>query len=397
MNLLKKICKILILKLQKEIRNRKSVEFKIIKDKGEGFEKLCQVKPESWDKAYYPPLYGHSKEKWMEILTPAQYAIRIPKAVINANSDIVLTENGAYWDKYNDEEFMTFAIPVDGNLVKYTNDSVWVSLSKNKECIKGVTLSLLGVSSYHWCHFFLQFACKLFYAGENGLLDQKITILLHGNTDANIRQIVEDYVKKFPEANIKYADPCKDYFCENLICIPPAFPNFNIGKYRLDYPYIFPAHSIKTIYKNAVEPYIAIIKDNPTRFEKIFLTRKKSNNSRNLNNYDEVHDYFINLGFVDIEGADISLIEKVDIFYHAKEIVGPGGSTWQNLIFCNGAKCLCFTNYRFVDDTCTYTQFRDKIDTCMIVAGQDDNSEYHCGYTIPLDKIKKAYKEFVQN
>ena len=373
-------------------RFKNSVEYSIIKNSDNHFEELCQVKPETWDKAYYPPLYGHTKEKYMDILTPSQYAILIPNASINADSDVVITSDGVYWDKYNEEEFMTFAMPSDCNLIHYTNDSVWLKPTINKEYIKGTSLSLLGVWSYHWCHFFLQFASKLFYAGENGLLNQEVTVIVNERADANIIQLVNDYLKSFPSAKMVMAKRNTEIICENVICIPTAFPNFNVGRFRLDYPYIIPQHSIDRISKYAVDPYIKETKGKPARFEKIFLTRKSSSNSaRNLTNYDEIHDYFKSLGFVDIEGAGMDLYEKADVFYHAKEIVGPHGASWQNLMFCNGARCLVFTNYRFVDDTCGYTQVRDKIHSWLNVAGQDENDQYHSNYYIPLEKIKKAY------
>ena len=397
MNLLKETYKLMPQSLKEHVRRLRSTEYRIIKPTEECFEKLCRIKPETWDKAYYPPLYGHTKEKYMEILTPEQYAIQINNAYISADSDVVITDDGVYWDKYNEEEFMTFAMPCDGNLAYYNNDKIGVVRSSRIEKIEGKTLSLLGVWSFHWCHFFLQFATKLFSAGENGLLDDDITILVHSKADSNIRQLVNDYLRSYPKAHVKYAEPKVEYLCESVICIPTGFPNFNVGKFRLDYPYINPQYSIDRIFKYAVDPYIEKIKDNPMRFKKIFLTRKASASSqRTLTNYDEIHKYFKSIGFVDIEGAGMSLEEKADIFYHAKEIVGLQGASLQNLMFCNGARCLVFTNYRFVDDTCGYTQVRNKISTWMNISGQDLNSDYHSGYTIPLEKIKKAYEEYIK-
>lgn len=384
-------------KIKRYIKNTLSVKYPIIKSPNEVFEVLCKVKPDTWDKAYYAPLYGHSKEKSMEIFTPAQYAIKINDAIINADSDVVITDKGAYWEKHNEEEFMTFASPCDSNVQKYTMDDVYVVKYNKKDHISGLCLNLVGVWSFHWCHYFLHFAAKLYYAGENGLLDKDITVLIHNKCDSNLKQIISDYLAKFPNAKIKEIISKTDYLCDELICIPPASPTFNVGKFRLDYRYVHTEYSIERILRYAVDPYIAKIKDRPTKYKKIFLTRKKSRSSaRTLTNYDEVHDYFMSQGFVDIEGAGMSVEEKADVFYHAEEIVGLQGASLQNLMFCNGARCLVLTNYRFVDDTCGYSEVRTRISCWVNVAGYDENGDYHSAYTIPLEKIKKVYNECIR-
>ena len=131
------------------------------------------------------------------------------------------------------------------------------------------------------------------------------------------------------------------------------------------------------------------------KFEKIFLGRspKYTKNTRTLINYDEVHNYFLSLGFIDVEGSILSLEEKAEIFYHAKEIVALHGSATMNFLFCNQAKCMVLGNYRFATDPVTYPFIREKILSYVYVTGQDENSEYHSSYYIPLEKIKKVYQE----
>lgn len=379
------------------IKKRICDTYNIIKEPNTQFHKLCLVSPESWDVAYYPPLYGHTKEKRIEIYSPAQYALLLDNARISANSDIVLTDKGVYWDKYNDEEFVTFAMPCDDNLVWFNRSKIGVLPFKRKQHISGTTLSMVGVWSYHWCHFFLQFASKLFYAGEAGLLDQDITILLNENIDNNIKDVVLMYLEKYPLAKICYAKPKTEYICDKLITMPATTPNFNGGKFRLDYKYIVSNLAVEKINKYVVNPIINKIKDNPVKYEKIFLTRKSSKNSaRQLLNYDEIHDYFKTIGFVDIEGSDFTLEQKADIFYHAKEIVAPVGAALQNAMFCNGARCLVFINYNFVEDNCGYSEVHDKVSCWINVAGEDLSSEIHSSYYIPLDKVKKVYDGYIR-
>lgn len=83
--------------------------------------------------------------------------------------------------------------------------------------------------------------------------------------------------------------------------------------------------------KYIIDPIIEKVKDDKPKYDKIFLPR--AGRIRNLTNYEEVHNYFKELGYVDIEGADLSFEEKAGLFYHAKEIVGLYGSSILNLMF----------------------------------------------------------------
>ena len=68
------------------------------------------------------------------------------------------------------------------------------------------------------------------------------------------------------------------------------------------------------------------------KHKKLFLAR---HSNRKLTNTEEIEAYFREQGFYFVEGFELSLEEKVDIFYHAEIIVGLHSSAWQNIIFCN--------------------------------------------------------------
>ncbi len=202
----------------------------------------------------------------------------------------------------------------------------------------------------------------------------------------------------FPNVKIKFAKPKVDYVCEELYFLPCFGSSFNDCKYRLDYPYYISSHVIDKIKHYVVNPIIDKIRYNKPKYEKIFLTRSLNfaKNRRTLNNYEEVHNYFNSIGFVDIEGGQLSLEEKADIFYHAKEVVGLYGSAFVNLIFSNKAKCMVLNNYKMSTDTTVYLLIRDYVSCLVNVTGQDDNAEYHSNYYIPLEKVKKVYDERIR-
>ena len=131
--------------------------------------------------------------------------------------NIGITPKGAYWDKFNSEEFVTWAKPADSNVVWYDKKNIGITRYRKTVFIRGRVISLVGVWAYHWGHCMYQFLPKLFSAGEAGLLDDSITILVVENEDATIMEIIKSYLTNYPNAKIKFITKKIDYTCEYCI------------------------------------------------------------------------------------------------------------------------------------------------------------------------------------
>ena len=368
-------------------------KYTIIKNPNDIFDIVYKVKDATWEESYYPECYGHCKEQHLSIYSSEEYIFKIPNAVISNESDVVITSKGVYWDKYNDDEFVTWAVPADINVVWYDNNSIIVKKNKKQEFISGQVLSMLGVWAYHWGHCMYQFLPKLFTAGEAGLLNNHIKVLIPNTEDETIIEIMKSYLVNFPKVEIVLAYDGIDYTCENLYFMPSSGSNFNNPLFRLDYPYYISRHVLDKIKIYVIYPIIERIKDNKPQYEKIYLSRR---GKRTATNIDEIDAFFKQEGFVEIEGSKLTLEQKADIFYHAKEIVGMYGSGFINLMFCNQAKSLVLTNYRMSTDTSIYIQIRDYVSELINITGQDETSEYHTNTYYPIDKVVKAYNERIK-
>ena len=395
MNVKKIIRRCLPDRIVKTFKNLNSKTYPIIVNPNETFELFYKVKDDTWEDTYYPPCYGHCKEQHLKVFIPAEYIYKIPGAIVSDNSDVVLTNDGVYWEKYNQDEFVTWAMPTDVNVAWYDRKNIAIKRYKKQEYIQGKTLSLVGVWAYHWGHCMYQFMPKLFSAGESGLLNESINILVAENEDATIMEIIHNYLSDFPNAKVVLAKPGIEYKCENLYYMPNPGASFNGPKFRLDYPYYISRHVLDKTKKYIIDPLVEKVKDNETKYDRLFLTR--GGRKRSIKNYDEVHGYFKSLGFYDVEGSSLTLEQKADLFYHAKEIVGCYGSALLNLMFCNQANLMVLVNYRMSTDTSLYLQIRDYCKNVINVTGQDETSDYHTNYFIPIDKIKKAYEEFIKS
>lgn len=354
---------------------------------------VYKIKDATWEDSYYPECYGHCKEQHLSVFTKEEYIFKSTNSIVCNESDVVITKHGAYWDKYNSEEFITWADPADWNVIYYDKKNIIIKKNKTQKYIEGEVISLLGVWAHHWGHCMYQFLPKLFAAGEAGLLDKPTKVLLPHNEDKTIIEIVKCYLRNYPNTEIVYAYDNIDYICEILYFMPSPGSNFNNPLYRLDYPYYISRHVLDKIKKHVVNPIIEKVKNNKTQYEKIYLSRKGKRTAINL---EEIEEFILQQGFVEIEGANLTLEQKADIFYHAKEIVGMYGSGFLNLIFCNQAKALVFTNYRMSTDTSIYIQIRDYVSELINITGQDETSDYHTNTYYPINKVIKAYNERIK-
>lgn len=365
--------------------------YPLIKHPEDVFESLYHIKDKTWEKMYAPAVFGRAKERVIECAHPAQDIWLVKNGIVSQDSDVVLSEYGAWWDKYNDEDFITRVKPHDINVVGYDTKNLYVRHRNNVVHIDGRTLSLVGVFTQVWSHFMFQFLCKLYYAGEAGLLDSDITILTYDYKDSNIEELLETYIAKFPHAKRLRAVVDTEYYCDELICMPSLSTNNNETKFGLDYGFCSPRNVIDMLQKYVVKPYVDRVKDRPVKYPKIFIGRSTY---RVLSNKDEVEQYFREQGFYFIEGANLSLEEKADLFYHAEEIVGMHCSAWQNLIFCDHAKCLEMSNYRYSTETVFRTLAYDGTPYWINLSGQDEDTGLMGNYFISIDKVKAAYESF---
>lgn len=191
-------------RIKKVLKKVRAVAYPIVVDPENIFEVVHKIKDASWEHTYYPECYEHCKEQHLEVYVPAEYIYKSDNGVVSYESDVVITPKGAYWDKFNSEEFVTWAKPADSNVVWYDKKNIGITRYRKTEFIRGRVLSLVGVWAYHWGHCMYQFLPKLFSAGEAGLLDDSITILVVENEDATIMEIINSYLTNYPNAKIKF-------------------------------------------------------------------------------------------------------------------------------------------------------------------------------------------------
>lgn len=382
--------------LLRKLRATDSICYPIIKNPKDLFEIAYHIKDATWEKVDVPDTY-HIYRFWsIEQYHAEQDILCIDDCYISDKSDIIVTSHGVIWDKFYSDIFSK-SIPMDGNLYDYNQENIYVRKSDCVDYISGECVSLIGVYAHGWSHFIIQFLPKLYYAEKAGLLDKDVTLIMPTYTDKQVIELIDSVLVRHPSVK-KYIVPDEknrnSIHCDRLYYIPTSSCLINKGKGFAPYDVVIPRQVMTLLIDNMVKPIVDKIKNNPVKHEKIFLSRS---NWRCLTNANEVEQYFKEEGYYFVEPHLLTLEEKVDIFYHAKVIVGCHSSAWTNILFCNNnVKGLMFTRLGRVVDLYLGYFSNSNNSQIMLVTGDDFDDDINADYYIPIQKIKDAYLQLIK-
>jgi hypothetical protein len=209
---------------------------------------------------------------------------------------------------------------VDNRIIKESLENSWYDQNFYKD---------ESVLNYK-IHRNVDFQCIVLSTGTNNLahyLFESIVKLQYVKTNQNIKVIInnkisEDIVKILLAYGIK----------NNQILKKPILENWKIKEL------VFPALSYFEISKDECNFLSKIVKKHtslvPIRYDKIYISRRDSTDSRNLINEIEIEDYLKVKGYKIILMSKLSLSKKIEIFTNAKIIITPLGAGIQNVYFC---------------------------------------------------------------
>lgn len=381
---------------RQKLKRADSIEYPIIKNPEEVFEKVYHIKDATWENAKMPDVYNLSSSWEMAQRHDSQDIFLIKDCTVGNRSDIVVTRKGVVWEKANSDVFSKI-VPMDGDMVEYDRNHVNVRKTNQLEHAHGECLSLLGVHCEAWSHFIVQYLPKLYYAEKAGLLDRDITIIMPQYNDKQIEALIDRVLNPHKNVTRKIIPTNTGLYrlqCEKLYFIPMASWISNHAEWLSPYDIVIPKQVTDILYKNVFEPLKENAKKSSFIHEKVYLVRR---GIRGMSNVDEVEQYFVEQGFYMAEPQKLSLEEKASLFYHAKVIAGPQSSAWSNLLFCNKAKGLMLTPLcRTLDAYAGYLNNYGTIQW-LLLTGDDCTSTIHSDYYIPIDKIDAAYKQLINS
>lgn len=344
-----------------------------------------QLKRGDWEILKIPKAYEISTGGEMRVWSRAINLYEFKNASFTPYSDFIRLGSSVYWDKA-DRFQLVKTIPADADLVlnDTASDAFYLKTDIKKRRL-GTVFSLCGVHANSWGHFVANFipkiSCLSTLANEENL-----TIALPSNVDNHIKEFARICIKTHGDFKITLVNPHELIECDKLYyCTAPSF----IADHAL---YIQPTDIHLTNW--ALDKVYA--SSNPCKLNvksegrKLFIGRR---GARNLENFSEVENFFIQNGYEIIFPHKVSFPDKIRLFSQATHICGPYSSGFTNIIFCNpGTKVLAFCNYsRLLDGYITaFDGGQFGFDVSMLTGTENLSSDPHNSYSIPLDRIENA-------
>lgn len=298
--------------------------------------KLKVIEPASYEQVQFPRIFNFSDGGRYGILFDEVSLYHFENAVQHPYSDFIRVGGQVFWDKLSKPQFRMI-IPQDKDMIVSTRSRSLLSVSGDQTHVD-CGFSLLGVHANSWGHFIGNFLPKL--NALEFIEEPRIDILIPEDVDDHIRQMVEFICSTKPGVTIRNVKPNNLVFCAKLYyCTSPSF----IADHS---EFLHPSFvGIREYAKRVIFNYAnKIVRDlNKSQSKKLFISR---NTGRNINNYEEIEEFFTSCGFEVVHPHLLSFEEKFSLFAQASHVAGPGSSGFLNLIFCQrGTKALVFSNY----------------------------------------------------
>lgn len=401
--------------LKKVYRKAKQTAKKHLDDykfKSGGFNKSKIVRPETCGENVYtlkePTIEHVPINKVYGFITDGSFSVEYPqinlwkfkKATVIGRTDFVFLESGdVYWKKYFAYNYSK-NFPLDR--LYYCEKDGYLYTSNPKCNIQVETaFSLLGVHAQIWSHSLSEYFTKISVLGK--AIDDcksKVTVLVPNYTDQQLKQVMYSALDE-------YKEHIEILVVEDEVAVKAE------TLYYIDRPTTFTDHEYSVSLGDDVQPKIVadIIKEKlvspmlskiDSNREPIKLYLPRRGFGRNVTNFQELEDFFRSEGFVFMEEPHkLSLDEKIAMFNSADVIVGPFGSAFSNIIFCKpNTKMLLFSNFsRHYEAWLCMHQKYFNLDL-LWVTGYDDKSSHnlsHCSYYVPIEKVKAAYKQLLND
>lgn len=349
-------------------------------------------KPDTHETVKLMRVFGFIEDGEFSLTYPEIDLWCFDNASVIGRSDFVIKEDKVFWNKIRNYNFAK-NLPVDKNLINYTQDSVTLKEVKALKSF-GVVFSLLGVHATVWSHSLSEYFTKISVLSK--VLEQEkgiIKVLVPVYKDKQLKQVMYNALNKYERLEIVPVEDGERVHADKLYYLPRPTTFTDHETYVAIGDDVQPQIVPDIIKRDLVEPSVKYANDDSYP-KKLFLIRRATH--RVLTNNEEVEDFFVSLGYYLLDPSKVTLEEKIKYFYNADEIVGPFSSAFSNLIFSKqGTKVLMFSNFQRIFENWLSMHYQHFGIDMWFVTGYDlvKNDSSHTNFYISLEKIKDACKK----
>lgn len=330
----------------------------------EGFTKIVKSNGGIED-IILPKIVGLSNGGSISVDMPGDYLCKLVDVSLVACSDFIRDKKGLVANEKLLRKEYDFFQPRDRDILEINGRNISL-LKKTVKVHSKIAFNLMGTFSLHWAHFLAQYYPKLAFL-ENLPKSDPIDLVIPINIDSHILYLIKHELKDYPHINILQVDLDTEIVCDNLYQVVLGTFLADDGYFPTPFSVQISNSTINFWNKKAIE----LVPQNSKKFRKLFIGRI---GDRNLNNYNEILNYFIDKGFIEIFPHLLNIEEKIKVFNEAKYVVGPYSTGFFNTIYSqHGVKILAFINsYRYLDTY--FTKFNNlKNHEFWFMTGKDDH------------------------
>ena len=304
-------------------------------------------------------------------------------AIITEGSDFIrLNQNRVYNPCFN------FTV----NKYYITNSSDFLKKSKQSYILKKVNVSRnynlifnLVSNNTSWSHYLAIVLPKIRLISKLNI-NEVITIVTNEINDQQIIELIKISTVKFENIQVVNLIRGESIYCKKIYHV-------ELDSYISSNGFLSSPHSIfisKFTRDYWLELKDKLVKKSSIKGLKLFIGRK---GLRNISNYEEIRDFFISIGFVEVFPENFSLVEKVETFNSASHIVGPASSGFSNIIFCKEkTKVVWFINFARTLDTYLPTYcIENKIDFFSLIGEDECPEDLNSNFYIDIETIKSYF------
>ncbi len=279
------------------------------------------------------------RKKWRNefdreyVETQEAYLAKLDDVFIHGGSDLIFGGDSVICDALAHAEYGKYIdLKAEPNALVQRSGEVLIEYQNHQKRVLDAGFMLCGASSKHFGHWFAEYLPKLLCLVQKGGLK-------------SVPLIVDEDLPK------QYIQMLESLVCNPIIVISKG-ERVNVKELWLSPTttfrafFLVPGHKVPTVHQGALSPRVLrflrdkILENSPTpafsAAKRVYLHRGH-NAWRQLYNEELVIELLKKEGFEIVVLSDLSFSEQVNVFRGAEQIVGPNGSSFNNLIYADPA------------------------------------------------------------
>ena len=367
----------------------KGINFEII-SLSEVNSKLVHSSTGSVESQFFPKIINHTNGGEIHVHVPSIEVRLIRDVSFVFGSNFLRLKNNKVINQKLQSSKSIFSEPGDQDLLSRKKNKYRLRKYTKKIQLKTV-FHVTGSFSANWAHFLAEYFPRIEYLKMLGGEGEEIDIVIFEHTDPHIIAAIKKAVSEYSFVRLNVVPKDVEIFCSSLYYVSNNTFIGDMGSIQTPLNTLISDSTAKYLYEFG-QKTIKGLKLN-SRPSRIFIGRT---GKRNLSNYDEILNFFTEMGFIEVFPHRLSYHEKTKMFANAEYIVGPASSGFSNIIYCHKLKglILLVNVSRHTDMYFTKLANSMSVPVYFVLGKEVVSGDADSDYTININDIAGCLKHF---